>query len=90
MNAMIFETTIPVLGVLLCLSEVLPLIKKIESNGILDMMIRLCKNLAPHTEDQAPLFTERSTPPAKYYDGTWRVRSGSPENDFEDDERLLG
>ena len=73
---MLLETTVPVLSVLLCLSEILPLLKKFESNGILDMAIRFCKSISSNS-DPTPLLSENSLPPTKYYDGSWFVRSRS-------------
>lgn len=51
------EIALPVLGVLFSISELLPLINALESNGILDMCIRFGRRICiSYSEEYAPLL----------------------------------
>lgn len=45
---------ISILGVLFSISEILPLVRAVESNGILDMFLRLNRRIFEHLTSPSP------------------------------------
>lgn len=52
---MILELVTPVLALLLSISEILPLVRAVESNGILDAVVRCVRRLNDIDDELAPL-----------------------------------